>query len=129
MLYGMGHVTMPMNQGKNRGRMMNRYHLIKSVFGGSDVYDENGQQIGYSLPSIIGKGEDFYDMNGNPLGQSFEGAFGGMFFSGKNGSHGFLDEEFMMGQNIYMNGDVGEKREENQWYAPPPDFDVFEPQE
>ena len=57
---------------------MSQYHLIKSVLGGSDVYDENGQQVGYSLPSFIGKGEDFYDMNGNPLGQSFEGAFGGM---------------------------------------------------
>ena len=108
---------------------MSRYHLIKSVLGGSDVYDENGQKVGYSLPAIIGKGEDFYDMDGNPLGQSFEGAFGGMFYSGENGSHGFLDGEYMMGQNIWMNGDMGEKREPDPWDVPPPDFDPFDPAE
>ena len=107
---------------------MERYHLIKSVLGGSDVYDENGQQVGYSLPAYIGKGEDFYDMNGNPLGQSFEGAFGGMFYSGENGSHGFLDEEIMMGQNIWMHGNMGEKQEPDLWDAPP-DFDPFDPAE
>ena len=103
---------------------MNQYHLIKSVFGGSDVYDDNGQKVGYSLPSVIGKGEDFYDMNGNPLGQSFEGAFGGMFFSGENGSHGFLDEEFMMGQNIYTDRDMGEWHEPD--FGDAPRFDSFD---
>ena len=56
---------------------MKRYHLIRGVLGGSDVYDESGQQVGYSLPSILGDGEDFYDMEGNPVGQSFDSAFGG----------------------------------------------------
>ncbi len=113
---------------------MGRYHLIKSVFGGSDVYDENGQKIGYSLPAVIGEGEDFYDMDGNPVGQSFEGAFGGTFYSGENGSHGVLDQEFMMGQNIWMDGDMGEKRKPDPWDASPdPDpfganvFDAFDP--
>ena len=89
-----------------------------------DVYDDNGRQVGYSLPSVLGGGEDFYDMDGNPLGQSFEGAFGGMFFSGENGSHGFLDEEFMMGQNIYTDRDMGERPEPDFGDAPP--FDSFD---
>lgn len=83
---------------------MNRYHLIKGVFGGSDVYDENGKQVGYSLPAITGDGEDFYDMAGNPLGQSFGIGYGEQAFSGPEAS-GFLDEEIMMGQNAWLNGD------------------------
>ena len=46
---------------------MKRYHLIRGVLGGSDVYDESGQQVGYSLPSILGDEEDFYDMEGNAI--------------------------------------------------------------
>ena len=87
---------------------MERYHIIKSVFGGSDVYDSDGNKVGYSLPSILGGGEDFYDMDGNPIGQSFDGAFGGEFFSGPESS-GFLDEEFLMGQNLYTHGDPFKK--------------------
>ena len=101
---------------------MGNYHLIRSVFGGSDVYDDSGRQVGYSLPSVLGGGEDFYDMDGNPLGQSFEGVFGGTFFSGENGSHGFMDEEFMMGRNIYMDGDMGERREPDFGDVPPYGF-------
>lgn len=59
--------------------------------------------MAYSLPSILGDGEDFYDMEGNPIGQSFDGALCGKFFSGPDAS-GFLDEEFMMGQNLYLDG-------------------------
>ena len=83
---------------------MERYRIIKSVFGGSNVYDSNGNQVGYSLPSILGDGEDFYDMSGNPVGQSFESVFGGEWFSGQK-AHGFMDQEFMMGQNAYLDGD------------------------
>ncbi len=83
---------------------MERYHMIKSVFGGSEIYDDRGNQVGYSLPSILGDGEDFYDNNGNPVGQSFESAFGGEYFSGGSAS-GFLDDPFMMGQNLYLDGD------------------------
>ncbi len=83
---------------------MDRYHIIKSVFGGSDVYDSDGKQVGYSLPSVLGDGEDFYDMSGNPVGQSFESAFGGEYFSGPE-SNGFMDQEFIMGQNMYLHGD------------------------
>ena len=99
---------------------MDRYHIIKSVFGGSDVYDENGNKVGYSLPSILGGGEDFYDEQGNPLGQSFEGAFGGEFFSGTNGSHGFLDQEILGGQNLWLHGDLKDKPESSDF----PDFGI-----
>ena len=87
---------------------MERYHVIKRVLGGSDVYDSAGKQVGYSLPSILGGGEDFYDMEGNPLGQSFEDAYGGEDFLGTNGSYGFLDQEIMMGQNLYLHGELEE---------------------
>ena len=49
---------------------MDRFHVIKHPLGGSDVYDSEGKQVGYSLPAIIGEGEDFYDMQGNPVGMS-----------------------------------------------------------
>lgn len=90
---------------------MARYHLVRSALGGSDVFDSDGNQVGYSLPSILGDGEDFYDMDGNPVGQSFESAFGGEYFSGP-GAAGFMDKELVMGRNVYLNGDPFEKEEE-----------------
>ena len=85
---------------------MKRYHLIKGVFGGSDVYDENGNQVGYSLPSVLGDGEDFFDMNGNPAGQSFDDQYGMADFVGfGNDSYGVMDREIMMGQDAWLNGD------------------------
>ena len=90
---------------------MERYQLIRKVFGGSDVYDSTGKQVAYSLPSILGDGEDFYDMDGNPIGQSFESVFGGEGFTGTGGSYGFMDEEIMMGRNLYLHGELEEKTE------------------
>ena len=86
---------------------MERFHLEKSIFGGSDVYDENGNRVGYSLPGILGDGEDFYAMDGRPVGQSFESALGGEAFTGVGdgrGSFGFMDREFLMGRNAYLHG-------------------------
>lgn len=83
---------------------MERFHIIRNVFGGSDVYDDSGRQVGYSLPSVLGDGEDFYDMAGNPVGQSFAEAEDGASFAGP-GAAGFLDEEFMMGRNAWLDGD------------------------
>ena len=92
---------------------MKRYHLIRSVAGGSDVYDEEGRQVGYSLPAVIGGGEDFYDMQGNPVGQSFDSAFGGEAFTGfGDGSHGFMDGEILMGRNAWLEGDPFGRPEE-----------------
>ena len=51
---------------------MDRFHVIRHPLGGSDIFDESGKQVGYSLPSVLGGGEDFYDMDGNPVGQSFD---------------------------------------------------------
>lgn len=92
---------------------MERFHLIRRVLGGSDVYDEQGNQVGYSLPSILGDGEDFYDMDGKPVGQSFESVFGGEGFSGMgNGSFGYMDEEIIMGRNAWLHGNPFEKEED-----------------
>ena len=35
---------------------MERYHIIKSAFGGSTVYDSAGNMVGYSLPGVLGGG-------------------------------------------------------------------------
>ena len=92
---------------------MERFHLVRRVLGGSDVYDENGNQVGYSLPSILGDGEDFYDMDGRPVGQSFDSTFGGEGFSGVgNGSFGYIDEEIIVGRNAWLHGNPFEKEEE-----------------
>ena len=91
---------------------MDRYHLIRHPLGGSDVYDESGKQVGYSLPAVIGGGEDFYDMDGNPVGQSFDSAFSGEGFLGSgNGSYGFMDEEILMSRNAWLHGNPFEKEE------------------
>ena len=92
---------------------MDRYHIIKGVFGGSDVYDSEGKQVGYSLPSVLGGGEDFYDMNGNPVGQTFDDEHGMSDFVGfGNNSYGVMDQEIMMGRNAWLNGDPF-RQEEN----------------
>lgn len=88
---------------------MERYRIVKSIFGGSDVYDTSGKKVGYSLPSTLGDGEDYYDMSGNPIGQSFESVFGGEWFSG-TAAHGFIDQEFLMGQNAYLDKDPFEQK-------------------
>ena len=91
---------------------MKRYHLIKGVLGGSDVYDENGRQVRYSLPSILGDGEDFYDMEGNAVGMSFDDEYGGDFVGVGNDSYGLMDQEILMGQNAWLHGDPFAKEEE-----------------
>ena len=105
---------------------MERYHMIKSVLGGSDVYNEKGERVGYSLPSVLGGGEDFYDMDGKPLGLSFDDEYGG-YYIGNNGSYGPMDREFLMGQNIYMHGDMEDKQEPEPWESPLSGFDAPEP--
>ncbi len=67
------------------------------------------------MPSILGDGEDFYDMDGNPIGQSFESVFGGEGFTGTDGSYGFMDEEIMMGRNLYLHGELEEKTDLESW--------------
>ena len=90
---------------------MDRYHIIRHPLGGSDIFDENGNQVGYSLPSILGGGEDFYDMNGTPVGQSFDDEYGMSDFIGTDSTYGVLDQEIMMGRNAWLDGDPF--REEN----------------
>ena len=87
---------------------MKRYHLVRSILGGSDVYDESGNKVGYSLPSILGDGEDFYDMDGNPVGQSYDSILGEEDFSGPD-AFGYMDDEIMMGHNAWLHGDPFKK--------------------
>ena len=92
---------------------MDRFHVIKHPFGGSDIYDESGKQVGYSLPSIFADGEDFYDMEGNAVGMSFDDKYGTADFLGtRDGSYGYLDQEILMGRNAWVNGNPF-AREEN----------------
>ena len=87
----------------NWWREMERYHIIKSVFGGSDIYDSSGNQVGYSLPGILGDGEDFYKMDGTPIGQSYHSVLGHEYFSGPK-AYGFIDQEILMDRNAYLQG-------------------------
>ena len=92
--------------------MMDRFHMIKHPLGGSDVYDENGNQVGYTLPSVFGDGEDFYAMNGEAVGQSFDDGHGRADFLGMgNGTYGYMDREFLMGRNAWLHGNPFEKEE------------------
>ena len=102
---------------------MKKYHVIRSVLGGSDVYDENGNQVGYSLPSVLGGGEDFYDMQGNPVGQTFDDEYGMADFLGVgNDAYGVMDNEIMMGRNAWMNGDPFEQPESPDGFVTGDDF-------
>ena len=38
---------------------MKKIYSVDSVFGGSDIYDENGNHIGFSVPGI-GGGKEYY---------------------------------------------------------------------
>ena len=92
---------------------MDRFHVIKHPLGGSDVFDSNGKQVGYSLPAMIGEGEDFYDMQGNPVGMSFDDKYGMSDFMGTgNGSYGYMDLEILMGRNAWLHGDPFRKEDE-----------------
>lgn len=53
---------------------------------------------------------------------SYDDQYGG-YYVGNNGSHGAMDQEFLMGQNIYMHGDMGEKRAQDPWDDPGDGFD------
>ena len=101
---------------------MGRFFLVRGALGGSDVYDENGNHVGYSLPGVLGDGEDFFDMDGNCVGQSFESAFGGEAFTGLgNASFGFMDEEIAMGRNAWLHGNPFAKEGKGDPGADAPD--------
>ena len=92
---------------------MDRFHVIKHPLGGSDVFDSEGKQVGYSLPAAFGEGEDFYDMEGNPVGMTIDDRDGMSDFMGTgNGSYGFMDQEILMGRNAWLHGNPFEKDEE-----------------
>ncbi len=98
---------------------MDRFHVIKHPLGGSDIFDSDGKQVGYSLPGVFGDGEDFYDMDGNPVGQSFDDRHGMSDFLGVgNGTYGYMDQEILMGRNAWLNGNPFEKEEDPDMPVP-----------
>ena len=95
---------------------MDRFHVIRNPLGGSEVYDSNGKQVGYSMPALFGQGEDFFDMAGNPVGQSFDDGQGMSDFMGVgNSSYGFMDQEFLMGRDAWLEGNPFEKEDGQDW--------------
>lgn len=94
---------------------------MKSVFGGTDYYDENGQRIGYAVPGI-GGGEDIFLSNGE-TGYTVESILGGKDYYGINGIrvhsmrgllggkdiqgdvHGYRAESFPGGEDIFLEED------------------------
>ena len=48
------------------------------------------------------------------FGMSLDDEYGG-YYIGNNGSHVPMDQEFLMGQNIYLHGDMGDKHEKDPW--------------
>ena len=79
-----------------------RIYSVKSILGGSDFYDENGQLIGYSVPGI-GGGEDFYGVNGE-TGYSVDSVLGGQDLYGSDGQRAYTVPGVLGGMDIH--GDV-----------------------
>ena len=79
---------------------MKRIYGIRSVFGGTDYYDEYGM-VGYSIPGI-GGGEDYYGVDGE-TGYSVPSAYG-MDCYGPRGRRVYSVPSLLSGQDIC--GDV-----------------------
>ena len=87
------------------------------------MYDTCGKQVGYSLPGALGGGEDFFDMDGNPVGQTFDDQYGGEDFIGvDNNSYGYMDQEIIMGRNVWVHGVPFEQKQELE-FSEQGDFD------
>ena len=80
-----------------------RLYSIHSVFGGRDFYDENGQRIGYSVPSITGNGEDFVWSDGSH-GYSVDSVIAGQDYHGGNGISAWTVPSVLGGEDIH--GDI-----------------------
>ena len=82
---------------------MDRIHSIKSSFGGSDFYDENGNHVGYSVPGI-GGGEDFFWDNGE-TGYSVDSVIGnGQNYYSSDGTRAYTVDAAFGGQTMHGDG-------------------------
>ena len=81
---------------------MKRIYRVESILGGSNLYDENGNHIGYSVPGI-GGGEDYFFNNGE-TGYTVDSVINGQDYYGSDGTRAYSVDGLFGGQNIY--GDV-----------------------
>ena len=82
---------------------MSRLYKIDGFFGGSDIYDENGNLVGFSVPGII-DGEDFY-WNDGRTGFTVDSIFDtGQNYYGSDGTIVYSDNSIFGGQIIH--GDI-----------------------
>ena len=79
---------------------MKKYYSTESIFGGRNIYDENGHLVGYSTENIFG-GENFYNADGSSAGFSTESVLGGENIYDKSGSlKAFSTDSVFGGRNI-----------------------------
>ena len=75
---------------------------IPGLFGGTNYYDENGKQIGYSMPGIIPGTVEHFNADGSSAEFSAEGIFGGVDHFDESGRQaGFSTEGIFGGMNHY----------------------------
>ena len=79
-----------------------RIFRVESILGGSNFYDESGNNLGYSVPGI-GGGEDFFFSNGEN-GYTVDSVINGQDYNGSDGAHAHTIESVFGGEEIQ--GDV-----------------------
>lgn len=52
------------------------HHTAENIFGGEDLFDSSGQQVGHTAPNIHG-GQDLFDAHGAQTGHTSDNIFGG----------------------------------------------------
>ena len=82
---------------------MNNYYSIPSVFGGSDYFDESGNDVAYSVKSAFG-GEDIYTSDNMTI-STFESPFGGVDIAGD--INGYSAPDQICGQDIFTDAGTG----------------------
>lgn len=82
--------------------MKKKIYSIKSTLGGRDFYDESGQRIGYSVPSITGNGEDFVWSDGF-RGYCVDSIIAGQDYYGDDGTSIWTVPSVLEGEDIHGN--------------------------
>ncbi len=81
---------------------MKRIYRVESILGGSNLYDEDGNHIGYSVPGI-GGGEDYFFTDGK-TGYTVDSVINGLDYYGSDGTQAHTIESVFGGKEIQ--GDV-----------------------
>lgn len=78
------------------------------MFGGSNHYDKNDKQIGYSAESLFG-GANHYDSDGNQVCTSIPSLFSELVFYDATGHHsGYSIPNIIAGTTFFSDGDNAE---------------------